>query len=157
VGRTATIVHSVEVDQPPVAVFGYGTDPPRFAEWQYDVVRVQFEGDASLGEGARFTTTRKVGRSERTMTQEVVEVAAPSGWAARGVAGPIRPDARVVVEPLDDGSRSRVIFQRTFRGHGIGIPLLLAVRPMAAKGASVELPEAQGELDQAASGEGVGA
>jgi uncharacterized protein YndB with AHSA1/START domain len=145
VGRTATIVHSVEVDQPPVAVFGYGTDPARFAEWQYDVVRVQFEGDASLGEGARFTTTRKVGRSERTMTQEIVEVAAPSGWAARGVAGPIRPDARVVVEPLDDGRRSRVIFPA-------GLPWprdrdTFTARRTAdgCEGRPVELPEARGE------------
>ena len=157
-GRTATpIVHRVEVDQPPDAVFRYVTDPARFAEWQYDVVRVQIEGDAPLGKGSRFTTTRKVGRSERTMTQEVAEVAPPSRWAARGVAGPIRPDARVVVEPLDDGSRSRVTFELAFRGHGIGIPLLPAVRLMAAKGAPLSYQRLKEKLDQAARGEGAGA
>jgi uncharacterized protein YndB with AHSA1/START domain len=112
VGRPVTpIVHSVEVDQPPDAVFDYVTDPTRFAEWQYDILRVQLEGDAPLGEGSRFTTTRKIGRSERTMTQEIVEMTPPSRWAARGVTGPIRPDARVLVEPLDDGRRSRVTFE----------------------------------------------
>jgi uncharacterized protein YndB with AHSA1/START domain len=114
-------VHSVAVDQPPVSVFGYVTDPTLFAEWQYDVVRVRLEGSAPLGEGSRFTTTRKVGRSEHTLIPEIVEVAPLSRWAARGVAGPIRPDARVVVEPLDDGSRSRVTFELAFGGHGIGI------------------------------------
>jgi len=158
VGRTATpIVHSVEVDQPPDAVFGYVTDPTRFAEWQYDVVRVRLEDDAPLGERSRFTTTRRVGRSERTMTQEIVELAPPSRWAARGVAGPIRPDARVRVEPLDDGSRSRVTFELAFRGHGVGVPLLPAVRLMAAKGAPLSYRRLKEKLDQASSDEGAGA
>jgi len=150
-------VHSVEVDQPPDAVFGYLTDPTRFAEWQYDVLRVQLEGDAPLGEGARFTTTRKVGRSERTMTQEIVEVDPPSRWAARGVAGPIRPDARVVVEPLDGGRRSRVTFELAFRGHGIGIPSLPAVRLMAAKGAPLSYRRLKEKLYQAAPDDGASA
>ena len=61
VGRTATpIVHDVEVDQPPDAVFGYLTDPTRFAEWQYHVLRVQLEGDAPLGE---VPGSRRRGRS----------------------------------------------------------------------------------------------
>jgi len=38
-------------------VFRYVADPTRFAEWQYDVVRVLLEVDSPLGEGARFTTT----------------------------------------------------------------------------------------------------
>jgi uncharacterized protein YndB with AHSA1/START domain len=153
-----TIAHIVEVDQPPDAVFGFVTDPTRFTEWQYDVVRVQLEGDAPLGEGARFTTTRRSGRSERTMTQEIVEIAPPSRWAARGVADPIRPDAGVVVEPLDDdGSRSRVTFELVFRGHGLGIPLLPAVRLMATKGAPLSYRRLKQKLDQAASDEGAGA
>jgi uncharacterized protein YndB with AHSA1/START domain len=158
VRRTAApIVHSVEVDKPPDAVFRYVTDPARFAEWQYDVVRVQSEGDALPGKGARFTTTRKVGRSERMMTQEIVEVAPPSRWAARGVAGPIRPDAKVVVEPLDDGRRSRVTFELAFRGQGIGIPLLPAVRLLAAKGAPLSYRRRKEKPDQAASDDGAGA
>jgi uncharacterized protein YndB with AHSA1/START domain len=157
VGRTAApIVHSVEVDQPPDAAFGYVTDPTRFPEWQYDVLRVQLEGDAPLAESSRFTTTRKIGRSERTMTPEIVEVAPPSRWAARGVAGPIRPNARVVVEPLDDGSRSRVRFELVFRGHGIGVPLVPAVRLMAARGAPLSYRRLKEKLDRAASDEGAG-
>jgi uncharacterized protein YndB with AHSA1/START domain len=150
VGRTtAPIVHSVEVDGSPDQVFRYVTDPARFGEWQYDVVRVRVGDDSPLGEGSRFTTTRKVGRSERTMTQEIVEVDPPSRWAARGVAGPIRPDARILVEPVDGGRRSRVTFELAFRGHGLGIPLTPAVRRMAAKGAPLSYRRLKEKLDQA--------
>lgn len=157
-GRTATpIVHSVEVDQPPDVVFRYVSDPSRFGEWQYDVVRVQLEDDAPLREGARFTTTRKVGRSERTMTQEVVEIDPPRRWAARGVGGPIRPDARVRVEPLDGGTRSKATFELTFRGHGLGISLLPAVRLMAARGAPLSYRRLKEKLDQATGDDGADA
>jgi len=90
------------------------------------------------------------------MTREIVEVDPPSRWAARGVAGPIRPDARVLVEPLDHGKRSRVTFELAFRGHGIGIPLLPAVRLMAAKGAPLSYRRLKEKLGQAASDEGAG-
>jgi hypothetical protein len=150
-------VHSVAVDEPPVAVLGYVTDPTRFAAWQYDVVRVRLEGGAPLGKGSKFTTTRKVGRSERTLTPEIVEVAPLRSWAARVVAGPIRLDARVVVEPLDDGSRSRVTCELAFGGHGIGIPLLPAVRLRAAKGAPSSHRRLKEKLDQEARDEGAGA
>jgi uncharacterized protein YndB with AHSA1/START domain len=142
-------VHSIEVDRSPDQVFRYVTDPTRFGEWQYDVVRVQLEDDPPLGEGSQFTTTRNVGGSERTMTQEIVEVDPPRRWAARGVAGPIRPDARILVEPVDNGSRSRVTFELAFRGHGIGIPVIPAVRRMAEKGAPLSYRRLKELLNQA--------
>jgi hypothetical protein len=48
-----------------------------------------------------FTTTRRISGAERTMTQEITELDAPTTWAARGIDGPIRPHATVTVEPLD--------------------------------------------------------
>ena len=57
--------------------------------------------------------------------------------AARAVAGPIRPGAVVTVEPIGDGSRSRVTFELDFSAHGIGVPLLPLVRRQAAKAAPV--------------------
>lgn len=158
VGRTnAPIVHSIEVDRSPDEVFRYVTDPARFGEWQYDVVRVRVEDDAPLGKGSRFTTTRKVGRSERIMTQEIVEVDPPRRWAARGVAGPIRPNARILVEPVADGRRSRVTFELAFRGHGVGVLLVAAVRRMAAKGAPLSYRRLKELLDQAPGNDGPGA
>ena len=84
-GNAAPIVHSIEVDRSPGEVFRYVTDPEHFGGWQYDVMRVRVEDASPLEKGARFTTTRKVGRSERTMTQEIVEMDPPHRWAARGV------------------------------------------------------------------------
>jgi uncharacterized protein YndB with AHSA1/START domain len=85
------IVSGIEIAGPPDEVFAYATDPSRFAEWQRDVVRVRIEGDRPPGVGSRFTTTRRVGGAERTMTQEITDCRAPRSWAARGVDGPIAP------------------------------------------------------------------
>jgi uncharacterized protein YndB with AHSA1/START domain len=127
------MVSTIEIARPPDEVFSYVTDPSRFAEWQRDVVSARIEGGRPAGAGSRFTTTRRVAGAQRTMTQEVTEVSAPRTWAARGVDGPIRPSARVTVEPLDDGARSRGHLRARLRGHGIGKPLLPAVRRRALK------------------------
>ena len=129
----APIVSSIDIARPPDEVFAYATDPARFAEWQRDVVRVRVEGDRPPVVGSRFTTTRRVGGTERTMTQEVTERSVPRRWAARGVDGPIRPNATLTVEPLDGGARSRVTFALDFEGHGIGRPLLPVIRRQAAR------------------------
>jgi uncharacterized protein YndB with AHSA1/START domain len=71
------IVHTIEIDRPPEEVFSYVTDPARFAEWQYDVVSVRLEDGRPPNVGSRFTTTRRLGRAERTMTQEITEINPP--------------------------------------------------------------------------------
>jgi hypothetical protein len=83
--------------------------------------------------GSRFTTTRRIGGAERTITQEITELSPPRSWAVHGVDGPIRPRANVTVEPLGDGAGSRVTFALDFEGHGIGKPLVPAVRRQALK------------------------
>ena len=98
-------------------------------------VSVRFEGEALPAVGSRFTTTRRIGRAERAMTQEITEVNPPRAWAAHGIGGPIQPDASIFIEPLEDGTRSRVTFELDFTGHGIGVPLVPVVRQIAAKGA----------------------
>ena len=50
---------------------------------------------------------------------------------------PIRPNATVTVEPLDGGTPSRVTVALDFEGHGIGRPLLPAVRRQTQKAAPV--------------------
>jgi uncharacterized protein YndB with AHSA1/START domain len=127
----APIVSSIEIDRPPDEVFAYAADPARFAEWQSDVVRVDVQS------ASRFVTTRRIGGSARTMTQEVTESEPPHRWAARGVDGPVRPSASITVEPLDGGARSRVTFALDFEGRGIGVPLLPMIRRLAARGAPV--------------------
>ncbi|MGH9117278.1 MAG: SRPBCC family protein [Acidimicrobiales bacterium] len=126
---------SIEVDRPPSEVFAYATDPSRFAEWQHDVVSVRVAEDGPPRAGLMFTTTRRMGGVDRTMTQELTQVDTPNMWAARGIDGPIRPHVTIAVEPLDGDARSRVTFALDFEGHGIGVPLVPIVRRMAAKAA----------------------
>jgi uncharacterized protein YndB with AHSA1/START domain len=141
---------TIDVARPPEEVFAYATDPKRFGEWQSDVVSVSTEGDAPLPVGARFTTTRRIRGTDRTMTQEVTESSPPYTWSARGMDGPIRPSARVTVEPGPDGAGSRVTFDLDFEGRGIGVALLPLVRRQAERGAPIsyrrfkELLEARG-------------
>jgi len=145
------IESTIDIARPPEEVFAYATDPSRFPEWQRDVVRVRVEGDGPAGVGSRFTTTRRVGGVERTMTQEVTECRAPARWAVRGVDGPIRPSATVTVEPLEGGARSRVSFALDFEGHGIGRPLLPAVRRQTQRAAPVSYRNLKARLEGAAS------
>lgn len=140
----AAIVSSIEIDRPAAEVFAYAADPARFPEWQADVVRVSVDG-------ASFTTTRRIGGTERTQTQNVTDVSAPHHWAATGVDGPIRASASITVEPLGE-DRCRATFSLDFEGHGLGVPLVPMVRKLAAKGAPVsyqrlkELLEGAGQV-----------
>jgi uncharacterized protein YndB with AHSA1/START domain len=131
------IVSSIDIARPPEEVFAYVTDPSRFAEWQRDVVSVRMHQGRPAAVGSRFTTTRRIGGVERTMTQEITQLSAPRSWAARGVDGAIRPHASITVDPVDGGAWSRVRFTLDFEGHGIGRPLVPAVRRQAAKAAPV--------------------
>jgi hypothetical protein len=84
---------------------------------------------------SRFTTTRRISGAERTMTQQITRNDPPRSWAAQGIDGPVRPHATITVEPIDDGTRSRVTFTLGFEGHGLGVPLVPLVRRQAQKGA----------------------
>jgi uncharacterized protein YndB with AHSA1/START domain len=128
------IESTFEIDRPPEQVYAYVTDPARFPEWQDDVVRVHVEGDRPPGVGTRFTTIRRIGRVEQTTIQEIAERTPPRSWSCRGVDGPFRPGAGITVEPLGDGTRSRVTIALEFEGHGIGRLLPLdVIRRMAAR------------------------
>ncbi|WP_346535316.1 SRPBCC family protein [Micromonospora sp. DPT] len=144
-------VSTIDIDRPPDEVFAYVTDPTRFAEWQHDVVGVRLESGGPVGLGTRFTTTRRIGGVERTMTQEVTEDSPPGRWAVHGVDGPIRPSATVTVEPLDEGARSRVTFALDFAGHGVGVPLVPMVRRLAAKGAPASYRRLKERLERGVS------
>jgi uncharacterized protein YndB with AHSA1/START domain len=128
----APITSHIEIARPAEDVFAYTTDPSRFCEWQDDVVSVRIEGEAT-GMGTRFTTIRRMGRSERAMTQVITESRPPTKWAARGVGGPVRPRVDMTVEPLADNTRSRLTVVMDFEAHGIGRLLVpLIVRRQAA-------------------------
>ncbi|SRR6266508_3300136 len=131
------IMSTIEIARRPDEVFSYVTDPTRFTEWQDDVVRVRLAEGPPLGVGSRFTQARRIGGVERTMTTEITESSPPRSWAAHGVDGPIRPNVKIIIEPLNGGTRTRVTFALDFEGHGIGVPLVPLVRRQAQKGAPV--------------------
>ncbi|MGH9106153.1 MAG: SRPBCC family protein, partial [Acidimicrobiales bacterium] len=129
----APIVASTEVARPAGEAFTYVIDPTTMSEWQQGVLRGQLDG-APTHVGSRCTTIRKIGGREREVVTEITEYDPPRRWADRGVSGPIRAIVAVSVEPLADGSRSRVTIDVDFTGHGIGRLLVpLVVRRQAAK------------------------
>jgi uncharacterized protein YndB with AHSA1/START domain len=140
------IVSTIEIARPPDDVFAYATDPTRFSEWQVGVVRVHMEDGRAPAVGSRFTTTRMIGGSERTMTQEITKLSPPWSWAARGVDGPLRPNATITVEPIDGGTR--VTFALDYEGHGIGVPLVPLVRRQTQKAAPVNFRNLKQRLER---------
>jgi uncharacterized protein YndB with AHSA1/START domain len=134
----APIVASIEIARPPEDVFPYVTDPSRLAEWQESVVSTRPESGGPHAVGSRVSVTRRIGRGERAMTAELTELNPPRSWAVRGIDGPVRGNVRGMIEPLDDGARSRVTIELDLVGHGIGKLLVpLVVRRQAQK----ELPK----------------
>src|SRR5437868_6093705 len=100
----APLVSIVEIARPPHEVFAVVTDITRFAEWQPDVVRVE------LRDGSRLATTRRMSGGERTIVQQITRDEPPTTWEVRGVEGPIRAHAAITVEPIGDGTASRITF-----------------------------------------------
>ena len=140
----APITTSTEIGRPVEDVFAYVTDPRTMPEWQQGAVRGHMDGPTTRV-GSRCTTVRKIGRREREVTTEITEYDPPHRWADRGIEGPIRAIVAVTVEPLAEGTGSRVSIELDFSGHGGGKLLVpLIVRRQAAG----EMPENMRRLKQ---------
>ncbi len=114
------ITHSIEIDRRPEEVFAYLDDFERHHEWQSQIVSSKVETEGPVGVGTRIREIRKIGGREQDTSFEVTEHDRPRTSAFRGFAGPVRPVGTVTVEPLDDGSRSRVSIDFDLEGHGFG-------------------------------------
>ena len=114
------ITSSIEIDRKPEDVFAYVADFERHREWQSELLESKLQTGGPIGVGTRVSDTRKVpgGRSE--MTYEITEHDPPRKSSWRGVNGPIRANGSVIVEPVADGTRSRVTVQLDLVGHGVG-------------------------------------
>ena len=117
------IVESVEISRTPADVFAYVTNPSHLPLWQESVVRVDSD-DAPTHVGTRVVVIRRLGRREMESAAEVAEFEPPTRWGVRGVDGPVRGDVTGTIEPLDDGTRSRVTLSLELKGQGIGKVLL---------------------------------
>jgi uncharacterized protein YndB with AHSA1/START domain len=129
----APIITGIEVSLPAQEVFAYVTAPSTMPEWQQGCLSGHMDGPTTRV-GSRCTTIRRIGGGEREVNTEITEYDPPRRWADRGIDGPIRAAVAVVVEPLADGSRSRLTIELDFTGHGIGKLLVpLVVRRQAAR------------------------
>ena len=126
------ITQSIEIDRPPEAVFGYLDQLDRHGEWQESIVHASIEGGGPVGVGTRVHEIRKVGGREQDTSYEITEHDPPRRSAFRGVTGPVRPVGTVTVEPLGDGSRSRVTLEFNLVGSGFGV-LIAPFARMSAK------------------------
>jgi carbon monoxide dehydrogenase subunit G len=141
----AKIVESIDISRRPGDVFAYTADFSHFPEWQGGVVSARREGDGPLAVGSRAIVTRQAGRRELARTEEITELNPPKAWAVHGGGGPLIAIAKVTIEPLDAGQRSRVTMVLDFKAHGIGRLLLpLVVRRQARK----QLPKNQQRLKE---------
>jgi hypothetical protein len=141
----APITESIEINRRPEDVFAYLDDVERHAEWQEQIVEVQPEGDQPMGVGKRVRETRRVPGGDRTMTYEVTQHDPPRQSSFRVLDGPIRAVGTISVEPVGDGSRSRLTFTLDFQGHGLGGKLLL---PVAKSQARKQIPKDQARMKE---------
>jgi uncharacterized protein YndB with AHSA1/START domain len=140
----APIITSTEIERPAQEVFAYVTDPSTMPEWQQGCVSGQMDSPTT-SVGSKCTTIRRIGGREREVNTEITEFDPPLRWADRGIDGPIRAIVAVTVEPLADGSRSRLTIALDFTGHGIGrllVPLIVRRR------AAAEMPANMRRLKQ---------
>jgi len=140
----AAIRESFEIARSPEDVFAYLNALDRHGEWQEQIVSVKVDGEGPARVGTRVTETRRMGGRVMTMTYEVTEQSPPRSFAFRGLDGPVRVVGKGLVEPVDDGSRSRVTIELDLVGHGFG--RLLA--PLAVGQARKQVPKDQQRLKE---------
>ena len=138
------ITHSIEIDRRPEDVFAYVDQLERHGEWQSSIVRTRVETEGPVRVGTRVVDTRRIGSREQDVPYEITAYDPPRTSSFRGVAGPIRPVGTMRVDPLGDGSRSRVTLDMDLKGHGLGI--LLA--PIARRQARTEVGQSHAKLKE---------
>ncbi|MER5933460.1 SRPBCC family protein [Streptomyces sp. NPDC002054] len=128
----AAIRETIDIDRTPAEVYAYVTDPSHLPEWQQSAVSARRLSDAPMGVGSRVSVTRRMGKREYAGTMEVTAMDPPRSWHMHGVDGPVRPDVQGTIEPLADGTASRLTIDLDFEGHGMGRALVpFVIRPHA--------------------------
>jgi uncharacterized membrane protein len=138
------IRESIEINRKPQDVFAYLDQLDRHGEWQGTIISSRVETEGPTRVGSRAVDRRKVPGGPRDIGYEVSEHDPPRRVSFRGVDGPVRPLGTVTIEPLGEGSRSRVTLEFDLEGHGIG--KLLA--PFARRQAARQIPQDQAKLKE---------
>jgi uncharacterized protein YndB with AHSA1/START domain len=134
------IAHSIEIDRPPEEVFAYLDQLERHGEWQPEIVSAKVETDGPVAVGTRVREFRKMGGREQDTSYEITEHDPPRKTSFRGFAGPVRPMGTIVVEPIGDGSKTRVTVEFDLVGHGLG-KVIVPVALMQARKSIVDSHE----------------
>jgi hypothetical protein len=130
----ATIRESVEIARSQEDVFAYLDDLARHGEWQDSIKRARVDTEGPTRVGTRATETRRMGKREQAITYEITEHDPPRSFAFRGLDGPLRVVGKGIVEPVGDGSSSRVTLELDFTPHGLfGKLIAPRARKQAAK------------------------
>ena len=137
------ISESIEINRSPDDVFAYLDDVERHGEWQDQIVAVERQSEGPLHVGSRVRETRRVPGGDRSMTYEITEHDPPRQSTFRVLDGPIRAVGTISLEPVGDGSRSRLTFTVEFRGQGLAGRVLL---PVARTQARKQIPKDQAKL-----------
>jgi uncharacterized protein YndB with AHSA1/START domain len=142
---------SIEIARSPEDVFAYVTDPSHLPEWQGGAVRVERLDGGPVAVGTRAVMTRRIRGREVDMTVEIAELDPPRSWVFRSLDGPVRGENRGMIEPLDEGRRSRVSYELDLRGHGIGKLLVpLVVKAQAQRGTPRNMQKLKDRLESGA-------
>ena len=138
------ITNNVEIDRRPEDVFAYLDQLDRHGEWQGTILSTRVDTEGPTRVGTRAVDRRKVPGGPRDIPYEVTEHDPPRKVSFLGTGGPVRPVGTVTVEPVGDGSRSRVTLEFDLQGHGIG--KLFA--PLARRQAAKQIPQDQDKLKE---------
>jgi uncharacterized membrane protein len=138
------IVESIEIARGPEDVFTYLDQLDRHGEWQDEVTDVKLVQEGPTRVGTRATETRNVPGGPRDVTYEVTEHDPPRTTSFRGIDGPVRVVGTVTVDPVDDGSHSRVTVELDFKGHGFG----KLITPLVRREARKQVPKNQAALKE---------
>ena len=138
------IRESIEISRSPEDVFAYLDDPSRHGEWRSQIVTAEVQTDGPTRVGTRVKQTMRFGRREQSMSYEITEHDPPRSFAFRGLDGPVRPIGHGQVEPVGEGTSSRVTIELDFEGHGLGKLL----RPLVVSQARKQVPKDQQQLKE---------
>jgi len=140
----APIVQSIEINRRPEDVFAYLDDLSRHHEWDEMILETRVETDGPTRVGTRATDKRKLPLGKQDISYEITEHEPPRRSAFRGTNGAVRPVGSVTIEPLDDGTRSRLTLEFELQGHGYG--KLLA--PLGNREARKHIPKQQAKMKE---------
>jgi uncharacterized membrane protein len=138
------IISSIEIARPQQDVFAYLDELDKHSEWQGDLISSRRETEGPTRVGTRASDTRKVPGGPQTMVYEITEHDPPRKSSWRVLDGPVRAVGSMIVEPIGDGTRSRVTVEFDLKGHGIGILMAPFVRMFARR----QVPRDQAKLKQ---------